>query len=112
MRSGMGKLTRGACRVLGGIVLVMVENLHGQKLITPGYLFNCDPTCRELNGKLYLFTTQDPFKVQAERINKLLKGMFAFHALSTTDFDHETDHGSILTGRDVTWDEEKPTIET
>ena len=29
--------------------------------------------------------------------------MFAYHAFSTTDFDHWVDHGSILTGRDVNW---------
>jgi hypothetical protein len=99
----MGKLTRVACGVLAGIVPVMAGYLHAQKLVTPGYLFNSDPTCRELNGNFYLFTTQDPFTVQAERKNTYYKGMFAFHALSTTDFDHWTDHGSILNTRDVTW---------
>jgi arabinoxylan arabinofuranohydrolase len=78
-------------------------NAAAQKLVTPGYLFNDDPTCRELNGKFYLFTTQDPFTVQFERPNRFYKGMYAYHALSTTDFDHWTDHGSILTGRDVSW---------
>jgi len=99
----MGKLTRVACGVLAGIVPVMAGYLHAQKLVTPGYLFNSDPTCRELNGNFYLFTTQDPFTVQAERKNTYYKSMFAFHALSTTDFDHWTDHGSILNTRDVTW---------
>jgi hypothetical protein len=80
-----------------------LTNARAQKLVTPGYLFNDDPTCRELNGKFYLFTTQDPFTVQFERENEFYKGMYAFHALSTTDFDHWTDHGSIVTGRDVTW---------
>jgi hypothetical protein len=32
-----------------------------QKVVTPGYLFNERPTCRELNGQFYLITTQDPF---------------------------------------------------
>ena len=36
-----------------------------QKVVTPGYLFNDDPTCRELNGQFYLITTQDPFSVQS-----------------------------------------------
>jgi hypothetical protein len=74
-----------------------------QKLVTPGYLFNSDPTCREIDGTFWLFTTQDPFTVQFERPNKFYKGMYAYHALSTTDFDHWVDHGSIVTGRDVTW---------
>jgi arabinoxylan arabinofuranohydrolase len=74
-----------------------------QKLVTPGYLFNDDPTCRELNGQFYLITTQDPFTVQFERPNQFYKGMYAYHVLTTTDFDNWTDHGSVLTGRDVTW---------
>ena len=45
-----------------------------QKLVTPGYLFNDDPTCRELNGQFYLITTQDPFTVQFERPNQFYKG--------------------------------------
>jgi arabinoxylan arabinofuranohydrolase len=96
-------VTRVACGVLLGFVLASAGELQGQKLVTPGYLFNSDPTCRELNGKFYLFTTQDPFTVEAERPNEFYKGMFAYHALSTTDFDHWTDRGSIVTGRDVTW---------
>ncbi len=74
-----------------------------QKLVTPGYLFNSDPTCREIKGVFWLFTTQDPFTVEFERPNKFYKGMYAYHALSTTDFDHWVDHGSIITGRDVSW---------
>jgi arabinoxylan arabinofuranohydrolase len=94
---------RVACGVLLAIVLATAADLRAQKLVTPGYLFNSDPTCRELNGEFYLFTTQDPFTVEAERPNEFYKGMFAYHALSTTDFDHWTDHGSVVTGRDVTW---------
>ena len=74
-----------------------------QKLITPGYLFNSDPTCRQIGDTFYLFTTQDPFTVQFQRDNTFFRGMYAYHALSTTDFDHWVDHGSILTGRDVNW---------
>jgi arabinoxylan arabinofuranohydrolase len=74
-----------------------------QKVVTPGYLFNDDPTCRELNGQFYLITTQDPFTVQFEKPNTFYKGMYAYHVLTTTDFDNWTDHGSVLTGRDVTW---------
>ncbi len=85
------------------VCLSLPASAWAQKLVTPGYLFNDDPTCRELNGRFYLFTTQDPFTVQFERENEFYKGMYAFRALSTTDFDHWTDHGSIVTGRDVTW---------
>jgi hypothetical protein len=75
----------------------------GQKLISPGYQFNSDPTCRELNGRFYLFTTHDPFTVQFETDNTFYAGMYDFHAYSTTDFDHWVDHGSILSTHDLDW---------
>src|SRR5271156_2744772 len=74
-----------------------------QKLVTPGYLFNSDPTCRQIGDTFWLFTTQDPLTVQFQRDNTFFRGMYAYHALTTTDFDHWGDHGSILTGRDVSW---------
>ena len=67
MSSGLCRFTRVARGVLVGIVFAMAGNLHGQKSVTPGYLFNSDPTCREPNGNFCHFTTQDPFAVQAER---------------------------------------------
>ena len=82
---------------------LLVVPVLAQKLITPGYLFNSDPTCREIGGQFYLFTTQDPFTALFETDNQFFKGMFAYHAFSTTDFDHWVDHGSILTARDVSW---------
>ena len=75
--------------------------MDAQKLVTPGYLFNSDPTCREINNTFYLFTTQDPFSVDFERPNDFYKGMYAYHAFTTNDFDHWKNHGSILTARDV-----------
>jgi hypothetical protein len=72
-------------------------------LITPGYQFNSDPTCRELNGQFYLFTTHDPFTVQFATFNDFYMGMYDFHAYSTTDFDHWVDHGSILSTHDLAW---------
>lgn len=75
-----------------------------QKLVTPGYLFNSDPSCHSINGKFYLFTTQDPVSAEFIMPNKFYKGMFDWHALSTTDFDHWVDHGSILTSQSVDWD--------
>jgi arabinoxylan arabinofuranohydrolase len=83
--------------------MTITQCLIAQKLVTPGYLFNSDPTCREIDGSFYLFTTQDPFTTQLETGNKFYKGMYAFRALSTTDFDNWTDHGSILTSRSVSW---------
>jgi len=85
------------------LIAFCVRPALAQKLITPGYLFNSDPTCRQIGDTFYLFTTQDPFTVQFQRPNTFYRGMYAYHAFSTQDFDHWVDHGSILTGRDVQW---------
>ena len=74
-----------------------------QKLVTPGYLFNSDPTCRQIGDTFWLFTTQDPLTTAFIKDNEYYKGMLAMHAFTTKDFDHWVDHGSIITGRDVTW---------
>ncbi len=89
------------CRVL--MVALFFRIAPAQKLITPGYQFNSDPTCRELNGRFYLFTTHDPFTVQFEADNVRFSGMYDFHAYSTVDFDHWVDHGSILNTHDTHW---------
>jgi len=102
LQNGVIEMAR-TVTICTAICLGLLANARAQKLVTPGYLFNDDPTCRELDGKFYLFTTQDPFTVQFEKENKFYKGMFAFRALTTTDFDNWTDHGSIVSERDVTW---------
>ena len=74
------------CRVYTAGILLLLQlllsaaNARAQKLITPGYQFNSDPTCREWNGRFYLFTTHDPFTVQFETDNTKFKGMCDFHA--------------------------------
>lgn len=88
---------------LTALAMAAATSAFAAKLVTPGYLFNSDPTCREIDGRFYLFATQDPFTAAFLRPNDYFKGMYAFHAYSTTDFDNWVDHGSILTSRDVTW---------
>src|SRR5258708_20670219 len=89
--------------LLFAYTLLVVQSSIAQKLVTPGYLFNSDPTCREIDGQFYLFTTQDPFTALLQTDNKYFKGMYAYHALNTTVLDHGVDHGPILTSRDVSW---------
>lgn len=85
------------------VASILTQMGSAQKLITPGYLFNSDPTCRQIGDTFYLFTTQDPVSVEFQRDNSFFRGMYAYHAFTTTDFDHWVDRGSILTGRDVSW---------
>ena len=89
----------GAVLVLTTMLTPMVA---AQKLITPGYLFNSDPTCRQIGDTFYLFTTQDPFTAEFDRDNAFYKGMYAYHEFTTTDFDH------WMTARDVTWNTGSP----
>jgi hypothetical protein len=104
-----GRSTGPFCPVPLRVILLLISAFlvtqcaAAQKLVTPGYLFNSDPTCREIDGSFYLFTTQDPFTTELQIRNDFYKGMYAFRALSTTDFDNWTDHGSILTSRAVSW---------
>lgn len=81
----------------------MAENLPTQALVTPGYQYNSDPTCREIDDRFYLFTTHDPFTKFFQTNNDYFKGMYDCHAYSTTDFDHWIDHGSLLNTHDVGW---------
>ncbi len=90
-------------RLALALAALLMRCASAQKLVTPGYLFNSDPTCRQIGDTFYLFTTQDPFTVEFQRDNSFFRGMYAYHAFSTIDFDHWVDHGSILTGRDVNW---------
>ena len=46
-----------------------------QKLVTPGYLFNSDPTCRQIGDRLYLFATQDPFPASILATAKTVPGV-------------------------------------
>lgn len=89
--------------ILAVLACAAPARLPAQKIITPGYQFNSDPTCREINGRFYLFTTHDPFTVQFEKDNTRFEGMYDYHAYSTTDFDHWIDHGSLLNTHDASW---------
>jgi hypothetical protein len=60
--------------LLSAAALAMTLPAIAQKLITPGYLFNSDPTCRQIGDTLYVFTTQDPFTAVFLRGNDYFKG--------------------------------------
>src|ERR1700737_351252 len=47
-----------ALRRLWCLIALCAHPALAQKLITPGYLFNSDPTCRQIGDTFYLFTTQ------------------------------------------------------
>ncbi|MDX2024510.1 MAG: family 43 glycosylhydrolase [Deltaproteobacteria bacterium] len=85
------------------LVCALPQVVWAQTLLTPGYQFNSDPTCRELNGRLYLFTTHDQSTVNFQGPEDFWHSMFDYHAYSTTDFKHWIDHGSALSIHDAAW---------
>ncbi len=89
--------------ILSLTVLLLTLEMAGQQLITPGYLFNADPTCREINGRFYVFTTHDQSTVNFQGPEDFWHNMFDYHAYSTTDFKSWIDHGSALSIHDAKW---------
>lgn len=74
-----------------------------QQLLTPGYQFNSDPTCREIDGRLFVFTTHDQSTVSFQGPEDFWHSMYDYHAYSTTDFKRWVDHGSVLSIHDAKW---------
>ena len=75
----------------------------GPPLITPGYLFNSDPTCRVIDGRFYVFAAHDQASEQFQGPEDYWNNIMDYRALSTTDFCHWVDHGSILNIHDARW---------
>jgi len=86
------------------IILWLLSNpVFSQQLISPDYQFNSDPTIREINGRLYLFTTHDQSTVNFQGPEDFWHNMYDYHAYSTIDFKTWTDHGSVLSIHDIKW---------
>ena len=88
-----------------GLILLIILSIFecDAQLITKDYQFNADPTCREINGKFYVFTTHDQSTVGFQGPEDFWHNMYDYHAYSTTDFKTWTDHGSALSIHDVSW---------
>lgn len=84
-------------------ILFLTLEIAGQQLITPGYLFNADPTCREINGRFYVFATHDQTSVNFQGPEDFWNNMYDYHAYSTADFKTWIDHGSVLSIHDADW---------
>ncbi len=80
----------------------MVNDMIHSALITPGYLYNSDPTMHVIDGRLWLFATQDPFS-EKFTIPSQWSQMCHYHALSTDDFQTWVDHGAIFNIGDMSW---------
>ena len=90
--------------VLVGVFLQVcgTRPVWADNMLSPGYLFNSDPTLHAIHGRLYMFVTHD------QTSERFIKGtgwdnMYDYHALSTTNFHTWVDHGSIFSIHDVSW---------
>jgi len=72
-------------------------------LLTPDHLFHADPTCREIDGRFYLFVTHDQATADRMSQDDDWENMFDYKAFSTEDFVHWVNHGSIFSAFDVPW---------
>lgn len=71
--------------------------------ITSESYFNADPTCREIEGRFWLFCTHDQTSRFFEGPQVGWGNMFSYQAYSTVDFTDWVHHGSILSCLDVAW---------
>ena len=65
------------------------------------HIRSADPDCHVWeDGKLWMYTSQDHFPDSGESGYSRMDG---YHAFSTEDLIHWTDHGEILHSKDVEW---------
>lgn len=72
-------------------------------LITPGYLFNTDPVCHVIDGRLWVFCAQDQYSVQFQVPEDIWNNIGSVHAYSTSDLREWIDHGTAFSSRDAGW---------
>ena len=86
--------------LLSLIVLLFSTGLRAQNPIIQGQ-FNADPTARVFDGKVWLYASHDIISpVEPERKWFCMED---YHAFSSEDLVHWTDHGVILDQKDVPW---------
>lgn len=72
-------------------------------LLTPGYLFNTDPVCHVIGGRLWVFCAQDQYTALFQVPEDCWNNIGGVHAYSTADLRRWTDHGTAYSTRDVEW---------
>jgi hypothetical protein len=85
------------------VLLFFVKHGQAQQLITPGYLFNTDPTAHIINGRYWLFACHDQSSAKFIGPEDYWHNIMDYHAYSTTDFENWRNHGSIFSIHDIPW---------
>ncbi len=87
-------------RLLLPAILLLSAALHAQNPVIRGQ-FTADPTARVFGGKVWLFPSHDIISpVEPERKWFCMED---YHAFSSEDLVHWTDHGVILSQENVPW---------
>ncbi|WP_321480460.1 family 43 glycosylhydrolase [uncultured Bacteroides sp.] len=82
--------------LLAGIVKAQNPVIQGQ--------FTADPTARVFNGKIYLYPSHDiPAPADKPKLRKDWFCMEDYHVFSSDNLTKWTDHGVILTQKQVNW---------
>jgi arabinoxylan arabinofuranohydrolase len=71
--------------------------------LTPNYLFNADPTCRQIGNRFWVFVSHDQCTEQFQGPEDYWHNMMDYRALSTPDLVHWTEHGSLFSIFDARW---------
>lgn len=72
-------------------------------LITPGYLFNTDPVCHVIDGRLYVFCSQELYSVQNPGPEDIWNNVSNVHCFSTENMKDWVHHGVAFSCFDVDW---------
>ena len=91
-----------AALLLTSLALLTPAASLANEFITPGYLYNSDPTCHQIGDTFYLYCSHD------QSTRNFTRGsyptMFDYHCYTTTNFKDWVDHGSIINSFDGVWD--------
>jgi hypothetical protein len=85
------------------LLFLFFTKVRSQQLLTPGYLFNTDPTAHIIDGKYWLFVCHDQSSAKFIGPEDFWHNIMDYHAYSTTDFVNWRNHGSIFSIHDIPW---------
>ncbi|HEX8376531.1 MAG TPA: family 43 glycosylhydrolase [Pedobacter sp.] len=89
--------------LLSILLILSAKSIFSQQLLTPGHLFNSDPTSHIINGRYWLFVCHDQSSAKFIGPEDYWHNIMDYHAYSTTDFINWSNHGSIFSIHDVPW---------
>lgn len=71
--------------------------------LSPRWLFNSDPTCRQIKDRFWVFSTHDQSSPRYVSPDDTWKNMHDYHAWSTANLIDWIYHGSLFCAADIPW---------